>query len=84
MLTKLICNIDFDRLTPKCIVALVVNNFKNYAYYVEVPRILISRSNIHFILPIEFLEFFQFFCISTFRTLVTICANIHTYNLVLP
>ena len=54
-----------------------------YAYNVELPRILISGSNFQFIPPVEFLEIFQFFCISTFRTLVTICANIHIYNLVL-
>ena len=55
-----------------------------YAYYVEVPRILISGSNFQFIPPVEFLGIFQIFCIlSTFRTLVTICANVHTYNLVL-
>ena len=47
-----------------------------YAYYVEVPWILISGSNFQFIPPVEFLEFFQFFCMSTFRTLVTICDNI--------
>ena len=49
-----------------------------YAYYVEVPRILISGSNFQFIHPVEFLENFQFFCISTFcthGTLVTICAK---------
>ena len=54
-----------------------------YAYYVEVPRILISGSNFQFIPPVEFLESFQFFGISTFHTLVTICANIYTFNLVL-
>ena len=54
-----------------------------YAYYVEVPRISISGSNFQFTPPVEFLEIFQIFCISTFRTLVTICANIHTFNLVL-
>ena len=54
-----------------------------YAYYVEVPRILISGSSFHFIPLVEFLEFFQFFGVSTFRTLVTICANIHTYKLML-
>ena len=32
-----------------------------YAYYVEVPRILISGSNFQFITPVEFfLEIFQF------------------------
>ena len=54
-----------------------------YTYYVEVPRILISGSNFQFIAPVEFLGIFQFFGISTFRTLVTICADIHTYILVL-
>ena len=54
-----------------------------YVYYVEMPWILIPGSNFQFIPPIEFLEIFQFFCISTFCTLVTICANIHTYNFVL-
>ena len=52
-------------------------------YYVEVPRILITGSNFQFNHPVEFLEIFQFFCISTFHTLVAICANIHTFNLVL-
>ena len=51
-----------------------------YAYYVEVHRILISGSNYQFIPPVEFLEIFR---INIFRTLVTICANMHTYNLVL-
>ena len=46
-----------------------------YAYYVEVPRILIAWNNFQFIPPVEFLEIFQIFGISTFRTLVTICAN---------
>ena len=32
-----------------------------YAYYVEVPRILITGSNFQFIPPVEFLENFQFF-----------------------
>ena len=54
-----------------------------YAYNVEVPRILISGSNFQFIPPVEFLEIFQIFGISIFPTLVTICANMHTYNLVL-
>ena len=54
-----------------------------YAYNVEVPRILISGSHFQFIPPVDFLEFFQIFCFSIFRTLVTICANMHTYNLVL-
>ena len=54
-----------------------------YAYYVEVPRILISGGNFQFIPLVEFLENFQFFGNITFHTLVTICANIHTYNLVL-
>ena len=54
-----------------------------YAYYVEVPRILISGSYFQFISPVEFLENFQNFGNSIFRTLVTICANIRTYNLVL-
>ena len=54
-----------------------------FAYYVEVPRILISGSNFQFIPPVEFLEIFQIFWVSTFRTLVTICANIHIFNLVL-
>ena len=55
-----------------------------YAYYVEVPRILISGGNFQFIPPVEFLDFFfQIFGNSTFRTIVTICANIYTYNLVL-
>ena len=54
------------------------------ANYVEVPRILISGSNFQFIPPVEFLDFFfQFLCISTFGTLVTICANINTFNIVL-
>ena len=52
-----------------------------YAYYVEVPRIPISGSNFQFIAPVEFLEIFRSFCLSKFRTLVTICANIHTLNL---
>ena len=51
-----------------------------YAYYLEVPRILISGSNLQFIPPVEFLEIFQIFWISTFHTL---CANIHIFNLVL-
>ena len=46
-----------------------------YAYYVEVPRILISVSNFHFIPPVEFLEYF---CISTFLTPVTIWTNKNT------
>ena len=54
-----------------------------YAYDEEVPRILISGSDVQFIPPLEFLEIFQFFGISTFRTLETICANIYIYNLVL-
>ena len=54
-----------------------------YAYYVEVPRILLSGSNFQFIPPVEFLEIFQFFGIGPFRTIVTICANIYTNNLVL-
>ena len=54
-----------------------------YAYYVEVPRSLISGINFHFIPPVEFLGIFQFFGISTFRTHVTICANMNTYKLVL-
>ena len=54
-----------------------------YAYYVEVPRIFISGSNFHFIPPVEFLENFQFFVLAHFRTLVTICANVHIFNLVL-
>ena len=53
------------------------------AYNVEVPRILIFGGNFQFIQPIEFLEIFQIFGISPFRTLVSICANIHTYYLVL-
>ena len=53
-----------------------------YAYYVEMPRILISESIFQFILPVEFLEILQFFYISTFCTLSTICANMHTHNLV--
>ena len=52
-----------------------------YAYNVEVPKILISESNFQFILPVEFLE--NLFIFLVFRTLVTICANIHTFNLVL-
>ena len=51
--------------------------------YVEVPRILISGSNFPFIPPVEFLEIFHYFCIRTFRTLVTICAKMHTFNLML-
>ena len=35
-----------------------------YAYYVEVPRILISGSNFPFISPVEFLEFFIFFVLA--------------------
>ena len=54
-----------------------------YAHNVEVPRILISGSNFQFIPIVEFLDFFQIFGISIFRTLVTICANMHAYNLVL-
>ena len=54
-----------------------------YAYDVEVPRILISGSDFQFIPLVEFLENFQFFGISTLRTLVTICANICIYNLML-
>ena len=34
---------------------------KIYAYYVEVPQILIYGSNFQFIPPVEFLEIFQFF-----------------------
>ena len=49
----------------------------------EVPRMLISGSDFQIVLPVEFLGIFQFFCISKFRTLVTICANIHAYNMVL-
>ena len=45
--------------------------------------ILISGSNFHFIPSVEFLEIFQLFGISTFRTLVTICVKIYTYYLVL-
>ena len=52
-----------------------------YAYYVEVPRILVSWSNFQFIPPVKFLEIVQIFGIYTFRTLVTICANMHTYYL---
>ena len=33
---------------------------KNYAYYVEVPRILIYGSNFPFIWPVEFLKIFHF------------------------
>ena len=75
--------------TEECYyLALQVKNWNSwfdimYAYYVEVPMILISGSNFHFIPPVQFLEIFQFFCIRIFRTLVTICANIHTYDLVL-
>ena len=54
-----------------------------YAYYVEVPRILISGSNFQFTPPVEFLENLQNVCVSTFRTLVIICANINTFHLVL-
>ena len=56
-----------------------------YAYYVKVPRILISRSNFQFIPHVDFffkisIFIFFFFGISTFRTLVTICANLqHLY-----
>ena len=50
-----------------------------YAFYVEVPKILISGSNFQFIPPVEFLEFFQIFSIITFLSLVTICANIYTH-----
>ena len=51
-----------------------------YAYYVEVPRVLIFGSHFPFIPPVEFLEFFfQLFCINIFRTLVTICANRYTH-----
>ena len=32
-----------------------------YAYYVEVPRILIFGSNFRFIPPVEFLEIFPFY-----------------------
>ena len=54
------------------------------AYHAEVLRILLSGSNFQFIPLVEFLDFFSFFfCISTFDTLVTICANIYTFNLVL-
>ena len=35
-----------------------------YAYYVEVPRILISGRNFQFIPPVEFLEKFQFFLLA--------------------
>ena len=35
-----------------------------YAYYVEVPRILISGSNFQFIPPVEFLGFFQIFVLA--------------------
>ena len=45
--------------------------------------IFISGSNFQFIPPVEFLENFQIFGNSTFRTLLIICANIHTYNLVI-
>ena len=34
---------------------------KMYAYYVEVPIILISESYFHFIPPVEFLDFFSKF-----------------------
>ena len=74
---------------PLHLLALLVKNLnsyfdrKTYACYVEVPRIFISGNNFQFIPPAEFLENFQCFCISIFRILVTICASMHTYNLVL-
>ena len=50
-----------------------------FAYYAEMPRILTSGSNFQFIPLVEFWEIFRMF--SIFRTLVTICAYIYTYNL---
>ena len=52
-----------------------------YAYYVELPRILISGKKILFNPPVEFLEILHFFVLAHSAHFVTICANIHTYNL---
>ena len=58
-----------------------------YAYYVEVLRVLILWSNFQYITPVEVLVIFLFFGISTFHTLVTVCAKtqkvIYMYNSVL-
>ena len=53
----------------------------SYYIYVDVPRILIFGDNFQFNHPVEFLEIFQIYYISS--TLVQSCANMHTYNSVL-
>ena len=47
-----------------------------YAYYVEVPRILISGSNFQFIPPVEFLEIFHFFFFFLYEHIPQPCDNL--------